>query len=101
MGQPTRDAIAPGALLAEDFDGDGRDDLAAGVPLESLGDIPDAGRVSILSGTAAGLTTVGNWSFSQTGPLADKAETADGFGSSLTGHDSACRGHPRQGDMRL
>ena len=38
------------ALAASDFDNDGNDDLAIGVPLENLGDTIDAGLVHILYG---------------------------------------------------
>ena len=60
----TRTARRPGArprpsdfgaaLAAGDFDGDGRDDLAVGVPGESVGAVDDAGAVNVLYGTASG-----------------------------------------------
>ena len=43
------------SLASGDFDGNGRDDLAIGVPFEDIDDIFDAGRVHILYGTSNGL----------------------------------------------
>jgi hypothetical protein len=55
------------SLAAGDFDRDGHDDLAIGVPMEDLEDvpgipatIPDAGVVHILYGAAGGLTGDGD-----------------------------------------
>jgi hypothetical protein len=45
------------ALAAGDFDGDGFDDLAIGAPLETVGARREAGAVSILRGSASGITT--------------------------------------------
>ncbi len=58
------------SLATGDFDGDGFDDLAIGVPAESLGEAPDpivpgAGAVAVLYGSASGLTAVGNQLWSQ------------------------------------
>jgi hypothetical protein len=47
------------ALAAGDFNGDGRDDLAIGVPLELVGDQNDAGRVIVLNGSPTGITVAG------------------------------------------
>jgi FG-GAP repeat len=47
------------ALAAGDFNQDGFADLAAGVPLEDVGGLEDAGTVSALPGSAGGLTTPG------------------------------------------
>ncbi len=43
------------ALAAGDFDGDTFDDLAIGVPLESVSGVSDSGRVFVLYGTASGV----------------------------------------------
>lgn len=49
------------ALAVGDFDHDGRDDLAIGVPGEDNGATPDEGRVHVLFGTASsGLTGQGS-----------------------------------------
>jgi hypothetical protein len=45
------------SLAAGDFDGDGFDDLAIGAPLETVGARREAGAVSILHGSASGITT--------------------------------------------
>jgi FG-GAP repeat len=42
-------------LATGDFNGDGRDDMAAGVPLEDLGGMQDAGIVHVVYGSAEGL----------------------------------------------
>jgi hypothetical protein len=42
-----------------DFDGDGYDDLAVGADAEDVGDVENAGTVTILWGSAAGLTGKG------------------------------------------
>jgi hypothetical protein len=70
-----------------DFNGDGRDDLAIGVPREDLG-ATDEGAVHIIYGTAAGLSATGSqlWTQDSAGIL-DAAESGDKFGSSLAGGD--------------
>jgi FG-GAP repeat protein len=74
-----------GALAVGDFDGDGRDDLAIGVPGEDVGTIDDAGAVNVLYGSAAGLTAAGNQFWHQDSPgVASAAEAGDLFGGSLT-----------------
>ncbi len=73
------------ALATGDFNHDGIDDLAIGIPGEDIGDVSDAGAVELLFGSAgSGLTTTGSRFFSQnTLPSPESAETNDGFGSSL------------------
>lgn len=44
------------ALVAEDFDGDGFDDLAVGVPGEAIGEVAGAGAVNVLFGSVSFLT---------------------------------------------
>jgi hypothetical protein len=80
------------ALAAGDFDGDGFDDLAVGVPRDDLpqrtGSVPDAGSVNVLYGSASGLTAAGDqlWSQNSLG-IADVAEDLDRFGASLAAGD--------------
>jgi hypothetical protein len=55
------------ALTSGDFNHDGFTDLAAAAPLESVGGVTLAGAVSILPGSAGGLTSVGGRLFTQVG----------------------------------
>ncbi len=45
--------------LSGDFNGDGFDDLAVGVPLEGVGTVNAAGAVNVIYGSAAGLQATG------------------------------------------
>ena len=47
-------------LTVGDFDGDGREDLAIGVPGEGVSGQPRAGALNILLGSTGGLTPLGN-----------------------------------------
>ena len=73
-----------GALATGDFNNDGFDDLAIGVPGEGIGAAARAGAVNVLLGSATGLTDIGNqlWSQNSAG-VQDTAETDDAFGSAL------------------
>ncbi len=73
------------ALAVGDFDSDGRDDLAIGVPGEDVGSITDAGLVTVLYGSSSGpsLTRIQNWTQDSTGIL-DVAEPGDQFGYALS-----------------
>jgi hypothetical protein len=62
-----------------DFNGDGIDDLAIGVPGEKSG----SGGVNIIYGSNAGLTTTGNQFFSQAGDVPDTLEANDNCGGAL------------------
>jgi FG-GAP repeat len=73
------------ALTTGDFDNDGFADLAAGAPFEDVGTLIDAGAVSILYGSTAGLTTTGSRIFTQDTPgVPGTAEDEDHFGAALT-----------------
>ncbi len=95
---PTSDTgIRFGAsLAAADFNGDGHDDLAIGMPGEDLSgcwllgctEVVDAGRVLALYGSAAiGLSTTRRQFWSQSESGTDRAEEGDHFGSSLAAGD--------------
>jgi hypothetical protein len=75
-------------LSAGDYDNDGRDDLAVGVPAEDIGGLVDAGIVQVLYGTAAGLNAFGNQVWHQSvGGIPDIAEAGDQFGRALASGD--------------
>ena len=73
------DSVAGG-----DFDGDGFDDLAIGVPKEDIGTIANAGAVNVLYGSGAGLTAGGDQLWHQDGVgVQGMAEDGDQLGFSL------------------
>jgi hypothetical protein len=80
------------ALATGDFNNDGFDDLAIGIPGENLDNTPQmsaAGAVQILRGSANGLTASGNnlfWSQDTEGILGE-AEGGDNFGTTLATGD--------------
>ncbi len=74
------------ALASGDFNGDGRDDLAIGVPFDRVNGIDAAGSVNVLFGSRYGLTPAigGNERLHQdTAGLETRAEVGDHFGYSL------------------
>jgi hypothetical protein len=84
----TATQAAPARSLQADFNNDGADDLAVGVPQEQVGAVVGAGAVNVLYGSATGLTGAGSQLLSQDTPgVPGSAETDDGFGSSLATGD--------------
>ncbi len=76
------------ALTAGDFSGDGRADLAVGVPLEDVGSTTNAGAVNVLYGGSSGLSASGNQLWRQgAGGVLEAAEADDFFGRALTAGD--------------
>ncbi|HWB20539.1 MAG TPA: hypothetical protein VG711_09585 [Phycisphaerales bacterium] len=76
------------ALAAGDFDNDGKDDLAIGVPFEDVGGVSDAGAVNVLYGTSSGLKATGNQFWTQDSEdIKDHCETDDLFGLALAAGD--------------
>ncbi len=76
------------SLTTGDFDDDGDDDLAIGVPFEDIGTITNAGAIHVVNGTNNGLTTIGDQFLHQdSSGIADVAEAFDSFGYSLTSGD--------------
>ncbi len=71
------------ALAAGDFDGDGYDDLAIGIPDEDIGSVVDAGAVQVMYGTSGGLTAIGDKVWNQEGAV----ETGDLYGRTLAAGD--------------
>jgi hypothetical protein len=76
------------ALASGDFNGDGYDDLAIGVPNEDIGTIKDAGTVNVLFGSPSGLTSGGDQRLHQDIPgIGGVNEPGDGWGSVLVAGD--------------
>jgi hypothetical protein len=86
-GDETRERFGY-TLAAGDFNGDGRDDLAVGVPFESIGEVIDAGAVNVLYGSSSGLTGDGDdfWHQDVSG-IESAAEGGDFFGIELATGD--------------
>ena len=77
-GKGQREDHFGAALAAGDFDGDGRDELAVGIPGEDR-----FGMVQVFLGSAGGVTDHDQlWSQKSAG-VDDDSELGDGFGSSL------------------
>ncbi len=74
------------SLAAGDFNGDGYDDLAVGVPFEDIGPKVDAGQVDIIYGSPTGLpvSSTGGWTALDLG-LSN--QTVANFGWSLAAAD--------------
>ncbi len=71
-----------------DFNGDGREDLAIGVPNEKVGNKNAAGAVHVLYGSTSGTTATGSQFWSQDGTaVKDSPDTNDHFGSALAAGD--------------
>ncbi|MFN7940542.1 MAG: FG-GAP repeat protein [Thermoanaerobaculia bacterium] len=84
------DAFAE-TLAASDFNGDGYDDLAIGIPGEDIGTTPDAGMVMVIYGSAAGLFPAGNpgawrWRLGADG-IGGTPASGDRFGLALAAGD--------------
>jgi len=76
------------SVRAGDFNGDGEDDLAIGVPGESIGTIINAGAVNIIYGTPAGLSIANILDLKQIwhqnkGSILGVSNPLDAFGFSL------------------
>lgn len=84
VGSVAAQAAPVGALQA-DFNNDGADDLAVGVPGENVGSIVDAGSVNVLYGSlGTGLAGIGSQLLTQ--PVS-AVEAGDQFGSALASGD--------------
>ena len=92
------------AVTTGDFDADGYDDLAIGVPEEDLGSIGAAGMINIIYGSSGGLNFLDTARWHQDRPgIKGKAEGSDMFGFSLAtgdfdgdGKDDLIIGNPRE-----
>jgi hypothetical protein len=74
------------SLAAGDFDGNGHDDLAIGVPEEDVDTAVDAGAVNVLYGDWMGLTGETSQFWHQN-IMYETAEADDGFGRALAAGD--------------
>lgn len=73
------------SVAAGDFDGDGRDDLAIGVPREDIDGISNAGAINVLYGSGSGLRSNGDDFWHQNAPSIKESAAADeNFGLEMT-----------------
>jgi hypothetical protein len=80
--------------VSGDFNGDGFDDLAIGVPLEDVSGHADAGAVNVIYGSSTGLASAGNQLWTQDSPSVEGvAEAGDRFGACLAAGDFDNDGH--------
>lgn len=86
---PSNNDLFGFTLAAGDFDGDGGDDLAVGVPFEDLGaSRPSAGAVHIIYSAGSRLDDFRNQFWTQNSPgVPEKAEALDEFGFALGAGD--------------
>jgi len=76
------------SMASGDFDRDGNDDLAIGVPKQNNSGVIESGTVHIIYGSSGGLTTAGTRIFNQnTNGVPDLPEEGDAFGGALTTGD--------------
>lgn len=76
------------ALAAGDFNGDGRADLAIGAEGDKVGTVVQAGSVTVLYGSATGLTATGAQRFTQNSTgVPGTAQFEDNWGWSLAAGD--------------
>jgi len=75
------------ALAAGDFDGDGFDDLAIGVPGENLSGVSNAGLVHIFWGSNSGLQPSGDPLRQGAGGIPGSPQAGDSFGATLAAGD--------------
>ncbi len=88
MGAPLQSfAELGGALATGDFDCDGFDDLAAGVPAFDFNGDVDSGAVLVLYGSETGLSSLASQWVTPPVLLNDLPEPGDGFGAALAAGD--------------
>ena len=105
-GEPHADEQLGFALAAGDFDGDGADDLAVGIPGATCAGFVNAGSVMVLRGqlNPGGLDAAGvqYWSQAMSG-IEDACETNDRFGTALVAGDFSQTpiGEPDTADLAI
>ncbi|MEU5942117.1 hypothetical protein ABZ807_23685 [Micromonospora sp. NPDC047548] len=83
-GEPEDNDRFGAALATGDVTGDGRADVLIGAPGEAVGPRVEAGIVTLLKGSAAGLTGSGAQGFDQNHPVVPGgSESGDKFGASV------------------
>lgn len=87
VGRPEAGDLFGRALIAADFDDDGIDDLAVGVPGEGVRGRRNAGAVNVLHGSARGIGPADDQLLSQRSRGAGIPESGDRFGRSLAAGD--------------
>ena len=87
-GRAVKNALFGYALAAGDFNADGADDLAIGVPGDTVDNITNAGAVNVVYGTSDGLIVDDDQLWHQDSPgVKGVSEDADVFGFALaSGH---------------
>ncbi len=98
---PEENDVFGWSLAAADFNADGFDDLAVGVPAEDVNGVMDAGAVHVIFGSPQGLSTayLPDQLWHQDRPnVSDVAEPTDNFGASLTTGDFDADGY---GDLAI
>jgi hypothetical protein len=71
-------------VAVADFDGDGYDDVAVGVPYEDFGSVINAGSVNVIFGSASGLTVTGDQFWNQdVSTIEGDAATSERFSQSM------------------
>ena len=107
QGAAESDDFFGGALAAGDFDNDGFDDLAVGVPEENLPGGVDAGAVAVLFGSGGGLTNRDAFITLDSPTFRHRQAPSDEFGSALAvgdfdgdGVDDLAVSAPKKDDVR-
>jgi hypothetical protein len=84
LGTPADFGYFGVSLATGDYDGDGLDDLAVGVPRDADGGASFAGVVNVFYGSVSGPSTTGDMMFHQNSSgIEDTSEPNDAFGYSL------------------
>jgi hypothetical protein len=82
------------AVAAGDFNGDGKCDIAVGADEQTVGSAEGAGTVTVLLGSATGITGTGSQQWNQNSTsIPGTAEDEDGFGFSLAAGNITSKTH--------